>query len=55
MGTVSITTTTNATTTYTQVVSIPYYQYGAGTIFKVDYSGSPANEWGVVFHAYQSF
>ena len=55
IGTEVFATTTNATTTYTQVITLPGYFYDVGEIFKVDYSGSPANEWGVIFHGYQVY
>jgi hypothetical protein len=52
-------TTVNSTTSYTQVVNLISAtlligaEYSADDIMKVNYAGSPSNEWGIVFHGYQ--
>ena len=54
-----ITTTNNNTTSYTQVFNLisPTLligaEYSADDIMKVEYTTSPTNEWGIVFHGYQ--
>jgi hypothetical protein len=48
--------TTNGSTSYSQQFDIntgSALTYNIGELIAVDYSGSPGNEWGIVFHGFQ--